>query len=115
MQLGMPLTHETIDGLISEQVRAFNRLYNYQLEKSYHTVFLVWKGNFWYERLEITMPVIYNITSQEWIVQPGISYSPDDGIKISMGFSGLYGPENSLYDLVGPVLNAGYLSFKLTF
>lgn len=115
MQLGIPLTHETIDGLISEQVRAFNRLYNYQLEKIYHSVFLVWKGNFWYDRLEITMPVIYNITTQEWIVQPGISYMPDDGIKISMGFSGLYGPENSLYDLVGPVLNAGYLSFKLTF
>jgi hypothetical protein len=115
MQLGIPLTHETIDGMIREQVGAFNRLYNYQLEKVYHTAFLVWKGNFLYERLELTMPVIYNITTEEWIFQPGISYMPGDGIKISMGFSGLYGQENSLYDMVGPVLNAGYLSFKLTF
>jgi len=115
MQLGMPLTNETIDGLINEQVSAFNRLYNYQLEKIYHTIFLVWNGNFWHDRLELSMPVIYNITTEEWIVQPGISYTPDDGIKISMGFSGLYGPENSLYDMVGPVLNAGYLSIKLTF
>jgi hypothetical protein len=74
MQLGIPLTHETIDDMVGEQVKAFNRLYNYQLEERYHSVFLMWKGNFWYDRLELTMPVIYNITTAEWVLQPGISY-----------------------------------------
>ncbi|MEN8228625.1 MAG: DUF1302 family protein [Bacteroidota bacterium] len=100
---------------IGEQVGAFNRLYNYQLEEFYHSVFLVWNGIFLYDRLELTMPAIYNITTKEWIFQPGVSYAPHDGIKISIGFSSLYGPDNSLFDLVGPVLNAGYLSLKLTF
>ena len=115
LQTGVPLTGVAIDGMIREQVGAFNRLYNYQLEEFYHTVFLVWKRSFLYEQLELTMPIIYNITTEEWIFQPGVSYAPYDGIRISMGFSSLYGPENSLYDLVGPVLNAGYLSLKLTF
>lgn len=115
MKSGMPLTGETINGIGTEQVRAFNRLYNYQLEELYHTVFLVWKGSFLYDRLELTMPVIFNITTEEWIIRPGVSYAPGDGIKISMGFNGLYGPENSLYDIVGPVINSGYLSVKLTF
>ena len=69
----------------------------------------------WHDRFEITIPVIYNLTTDEWIAQPGISYKPVDGLRISAGYSGLFGPENSLHDLVGPVLNAGYLSVKLTF
>lgn len=115
MKSGMPLTTETMNGLVSEQVRSFNRLYNYQLEELYHTIFIVWKGNFWHDRLELTMPVIYNMTTEEWIIRPGVAYAPGDGIKISMGFNGLYGPENSLYDMVGPVINSGYMSVKLTF
>ncbi len=115
MLLGIPLTGEIIDGIIIEQLGAFNRLYNYQLEEQYHTVFLIWKRNFWVDRIELTIPVIYNITTEEWIFQPGVSYSPSDGIKILMGLNSLYGPDNSLYDMVGPVLNAGYLSLKITF
>ena len=101
--------------MIKERVDAFNRLYNYQLEKIYHTAYMIWKWNLWHYQVEITLPVIYNFTSEEWILQPGVSFSPTDGIKISGGFSGLYGPENSLYKMVGPVLNAGYLSLKLIF
>ena len=55
------------------------------------------------------------LTTEEWIFRPDISSTPADGIKISVGYSGMYGPGNSLYDMVGPVLNAGYLSIKLTF
>lgn len=112
---GYPITADLMDGIIREQVSSFNRLYNYQLEEFYHTAFLVLKGNFWQDRVELSLPLIYNITSEEWIVQPVISWNPWDGIKVSAGFSGLYGPEGSLYDLVGPVMNAGYLSLKVSF
>ncbi len=115
MQKGPELTGKTIDGMITEQVDAFNRLYNYQLEEIYHTAYMIFKWDLWHNQVEITLPVIYNFTSEEWILQPGVSFSPTDGIKISGGFSGLYGPESSLYNMVGPVLNAGYLSLKLIF
>ena len=115
MQQGVVLNSAVIEGMIRERIGAFNRLYNYQLEEFYHTLFLVGKGFLLHDRLEITLPLIHNLTTGEWIVQPEISYLPADGLKISAGFSGLYGPENSLYDMVGPVLNAGYLSIKLSF
>ncbi len=115
IQKGVVLDSETINGMIRDRVGAFNRLYNYQLEEFYHTLFMVGKGFLWHERVEITAALICNLTTSEWTVQPGISYKPADGLKISAGYSGLYGPDNSLYDLVGPVLNAGYLSIKLTF
>jgi hypothetical protein len=115
MQQGVVLSGEVIDGIINERIGSFNRLYNYQLEELYHTLFLVGKGFLLHDKIELTLPLIHNLTTGEWIIQPGISYLPADGIKISAGFSGLYGPENSLYDMVGPLLNAGYLSIKLTF
>ena len=114
-QLGLPISGDVINGLISEQVSAFNRLYNYQYEEIYHTVFLVWKGFFWFNQLELEVPLIYNITTEEWVIQPGLKYVPVDGLSISAGFNGIYGPDNSLFDLAGPPLNAGYLSLKLTF
>jgi len=40
---------------------------------------------------------------------------PADGLKVQAGYSGLWGGENSLYDMVGPVLNAAYISMTLTF
>ena len=102
---GIMPTNEMIDGMIIEQIGAFNRLYNYQVGK----LFL------WHEQLEITIPVIHYLTTGEWVFQPGISFKPVDGLKISAGYSGLWGPEDSLLDMVGPVLNAAYFSVQLTF
>jgi len=47
--------------------------------------------------------------------QPSVSWMPTDGIRVKAGYSGLWGADNSLYDLVGPVLNAGYIAMTLTF
>ncbi|MCD4711632.1 MAG: hypothetical protein K8R52_12365 [Bacteroidales bacterium] len=100
---------------VREQIEAFNRLYNYQLEEYYHSVFLLLKGNFLHDLLELSLPVIYNITTEEWIFQPSISWMPADGMRVKAGFNGLWGGEDSLYDMVGPVLNAGFIAMTLKF
>jgi len=115
LKSGIIPTNEVIDGMISEQIGAFNRLYNYQLEEFYHNLFIAVQVFLWHERVEITLPVVHYLTTAEWVLQPGIAYKPVDGLKISAGYSGLYGPEDSLLDMVGPVLNAAYLSVRLTF
>jgi len=109
------VTTDVVDNLVKEQVAAFNRLYNYQLEEFYHSVFLVLKANLFHDMLEISLPVIYNITTEEWTTQPSISWAPADGMRVKAGYSGFRGGENSLYDLVGPVLNAGFISMTITF
>lgn len=115
MEGGMELTPELINGAVSEQVAAFNRLYNYQLEEFYHSTFLVLRGEFFHQELELEIPLIYNITTEEWAAQPALSWMPADGIRVKAGFSGFWGGENSLYDLLGPVLNAGFIAMTLTF
>jgi hypothetical protein len=115
MQMGVTPTGEAIDGMIREQIGAFNRLYNYQMEEFYNTLFLAVKLFLWHDQIELTIPVISYLTTDEWVFQPGIAFKPLDGLNISAGYGALYGPEESLLDLVGPTLNAGYLSIKLTF
>jgi len=112
---GIIPTNELIDGIISEQIGAFNRLYNYQIEEFYHTLFAAVKLFLWHEQVEITLPLVHYMTTSEWVIQPGIVYKPVDGLKISAGYSGLYGPEDALLDMVGPILNAAYISLRLTF
>jgi hypothetical protein len=115
MEEGINITSELMDAMVEEQISAFNRLYNYQLEEYYHSCFLVLKGDFLHNTLELSLPIIYNLTTEEWLAQPSISWMPADGLRLKAGFSGLWGGSNSLYDLVGPVLNAAYLSMTLTF
>ncbi|MDF1574173.1 MAG: hypothetical protein P1P86_03155 [Bacteroidales bacterium] len=115
MQGGMPDGPETVNAMIIEQVAAFNRLYNYQLEENYHSVFLVLKGDFFHNKLEIHAPVLYNISTDEWMARPAVSWMPADGLRVKAGLHGLWGSKHSLYDMVGPVLNAGFLSMTLTF
>jgi hypothetical protein len=95
MQTGFIPTGEAIDGMIREQVGAFNRLYNYQMEELYHTLFLAVKMFLWHDQIELTIPVISYLTTHEWVFQPGISYKPLDGLNISAGYSALYGPEEN--------------------
>jgi hypothetical protein len=112
---GMELDQLTVNGAIREQIAAFNRLYSYQLEEFYHSCFLVLRGEFLHNVLEVEIPVIYNFTAEEWAAQPALSWMPADGIRVKAGFSGFWGAKNTLYDLVGPVLNAGYLAMTFTF
>ena len=115
IQSGVQITPQLINEMTRQRLAAFNRLYNDQLDEFLHSVFLMLRGDVWHNRLEFTLPVVYRITTEEWILQPGISFSPADGVRITAGFTGLYGGENSLYDLVGPVLNAGFLSTRIMF
>ena len=109
------ITSDVVDNLVKEEVAAFNRLYNYQLKEIYHSAFLVLKGNLLHDKVELSLPVIYNITTEEWTTQPTISWAPADGLHVKAGYSGFLGSENSLYDMAGPVLNAGFISMTITF
>jgi hypothetical protein len=109
------VTGALVNEAVKSQIGAFNRLYNYQLEELYHTAFLVTRGSFFYDQLEFELPVIWHITTQEWIVQPSVSWMPADGIKLKAGYQGYFGPSGGLLDLVGPTLNAGYLALTYMF
>jgi len=112
---GSSLLPSDIDGLIRARIASFNRLYNYQMEEFHHSIFLVARASLFYDKLEIRIPVIHHLETGEWVFQPQIGYQPADGWKLSLGYAGMLGPDKSLYDLVGPALNAAYLSLTIKF
>lgn len=111
----VPVTPELIDGMIGSQIDAFNRLYDYQQEEFYHNVYASLSIYLLNDVLKINFPGMYNITTKELMLQPSVEYSVTDGIVVTAGVSYMKGEENTLYSLVAPVLNAGYLSFKILF
>lgn len=104
-----------LDPLLSEQVGAFNRLYNYQLENVYHSLYTNLRLQLFYQTLELSLPLIWHLTTREWILQPSVNYRATDGLSLKLGFEAFYGPEASLLDLVGPTINALFFSLRITF
>lgn len=115
IQSGIPITTDMLEEAARGQIGAFNRLYNYQLEKQYHSVFLVLKEDFLHDQLELELPLVYHITTNEWIIKPSLTWNVSDGMKLQAGYSGFFGASGSLLDMVGPTFNAGYLSMTLSF
>jgi hypothetical protein len=112
---GTPVTPELIDGIVSSQIDAFNRLYDYQMEEFYHSVYASVTINMLNDALKVEIPGMYNLTSKELMLMPSIEYSVTDGFIIKAGYTFMKGEENTLYNLVGPVLNAGFISFKVLY
>jgi hypothetical protein len=55
------------------------------------------------------------MSTEEWMIRPEITYNPGSGISLSLGYQGMWAPEGELYDLVGPALNAGWFTVRLSF
>ncbi len=111
----VPITEELINGAIASQIDAFNQLYDYQLHEYYHNVYASVSVQLLNDLVKLEIPGMYNFTTKELMLRPSIEYSVSDGLLINAGILFMKGEENSLYDLVGPVINAGYMTFKLLF
>jgi hypothetical protein len=100
---------------VRQQVGAFNRLYNYQLEKSYHSAGLRVETDLFYGKLTPSITTIYNFTSHDFMVMPELIWKPFDGLTVSAGgefFSGLKG---SVYDIVDEFMNCFRFGLKVNF
>jgi hypothetical protein len=100
---------------VRQQVGAFNRLYNYQLEKSYHSAGLRIETDLFYARLTPSVIALYNFTSRDFMVMPELTWKPVDGLTIFAGgefFSGLKG---SVYDIVDEYMNCFKFGLKVNF
>ncbi len=98
-----------------QQVVAFNRLMNYQMKQFYHSLYLAAQCDLLHNTLSIHLPVMYTLTSEEFSLHPALEASLSDQVAIKTGAGLLTGPQESLFELVGPALNAGYLSIRVTF
>jgi hypothetical protein len=104
-----------LESFVRGQVGAFNRLYNYQIEKVYHAVGFRTECDLLYGKLFPSLFSLYNITSRDLLVIPELRYKPSDGIAITFGAELFSGKDGSLYDIVDGFMNNIYISFRADF
>jgi len=97
------------------QVGAFNRLYNNQLKRYYHSVGLRVEADFIYGKLLPSVMSLYNFTSYDLLVIPEVKIKPADGFTITLGAEIYSGRKGSLYDIVDEFMNGTYVSVRVDF
>ena len=100
---------------IRQQVEAFNRLYNYQLKRYYHSVSAKVDAELMYGKLAPSVFTTYNMTSRDLLVIPEIKFKPSDGLTITAGAELYSGSRGSLFDLVNGFMNSVYVALKVDF
>jgi hypothetical protein len=104
-----------ISEYVRQQVGSFNRLYNYQLCKFYHSAGLKVETDLLYERLIPSVFTMYNITSGDLILIPEIRYKPWDGFSVVAGAEIYSGKNGSLFDIVDDFMNSIYVGLRVDF
>ncbi len=104
-----------INEYIRQEVGAFDRLYNYQLEKYYHSIGLRVEADMNYGKLMPSVYSMYNITSRDLLLIPEIRYKPADGLAITAGAEIYSGKSGSLYDIINDFMDGVYVSLRVDF
>ncbi|MBA4322525.1 MAG: hypothetical protein C0408_06875 [Odoribacter sp.] len=104
-----------INEYVRQQVGAFNRLFNYQLKKYYHSAAFRVEAELLYGRILPSVLTSYNFTSQDVMIIPEVRYKPSDGLTIIAGAEIFKGRKGSLYDIVNDFMNTIYVSLKVDF
>jgi len=111
----MAIPEFDLENYVRQQVGAFNRLYNYQLEKQYHSAGIRLEADLFYGKLAPSIFAMYNITSRDLLMIPELKYKPSDGLTITAGAEFYSGRKGSLYDIVDGFMNSIYVSLRVDF
>jgi hypothetical protein len=100
---------------VRQQVASFNRLYNYQLERYYHTVSLRIETDMAYGKIIPSLFSSWNIKSHDLLLIPELKYKPADGLTLTAGAEIYSGSKGSLFDLINDFMNGVYVSLRVDF
>ena len=100
---------------VRQQVGVFNRLYNYQMERNYHSAGVRIESDLVYGKLTPSLFGMYNFTSRDLLIIHELKYKPADGFTVTAGVEFYSGKEGSLYDLIDEFMNCLYVGLKVDF
>ncbi|MBN1622043.1 MAG: hypothetical protein JW871_05585 [Endomicrobiales bacterium] len=92
-----------------------NRQLSSQQDRSTHAVFARPSYKFLYETLVAELALMYNMTTQEYMLRPKAEYSFSDTLSFSLGAELYKGPDDTLFGLVDDILSAVFISVERPF
>ena len=93
----------------------FNRKVFQQQKSSNHALFLSLSRAFAHDDLRAELSGYYNITSEEYLVRPKLSWKISDALSAAAGAHIMGGPEQSIFELSQGVLNGAFVELKVNF
>jgi len=92
-----------------------NRAFFMQTHEVNHAVSIRPAMNFLYDNLTAEVVASYNFTTEEYMLRPMVTYNLTDGVQVIAGGEYFHGKQGTLFDLIAPIFNGGFLSLKYTF
>ncbi|HZJ74473.1 MAG TPA: hypothetical protein VFC87_06680 [Perlabentimonas sp.] len=93
----------------------YNRKIFNQQEKTNHMLFLSLNRSFLYDELNIELTGAYNITSEEHMIRSRVKWNLTDAVSANIGCSFMLGPDGSIYNMAGGVMNGVFLGLEVGF
>jgi hypothetical protein len=103
------------EDMIRFESAQFNRKIFNQQEKTNHALSLTLSKLFAYDTWIAELTGYFNITSEEYMIRPKITWKATDVLSLSAGASYMKGPEKSIFWYAGPVLNGAFIELKASF
>lgn len=103
------------NSLIDYENRQFNRRIFHQQEKMNHAIALSLSATVGYEALDLLCAAYYDVTSDEWLVQPKVTLKLSDALAASLGGTYMKGPEKTLFSYASTIMTGAFVSLKASF
>lgn len=101
--------------MIEYESALFNRKMFYQQEETNHAIMLLLSKAIAYDTWNIELGGYYNITSEELMIRPRVTWRISDALAASIGGSYMSGQDKSIFDYSAPVLSGAFLELKASF
>jgi len=92
-----------------------NRLLASQQYATSHSVSLRAAKKFWHEVMSAEIAARINLTSEEYLIRPKLTYDIADAFTATVGGEYYSGPRGTLFDLIGSHLSSLFAELKLSF
>lgn len=93
----------------------YNRRIFNQQEQTNHMLFLSLNRSFFYEQLNVELAGAYNITTEEQLFRGKLKWSVTDAVAANIGCSYMLGPDQSIYNMAGKVMNGVFVGLEVGF
>jgi hypothetical protein len=101
--------------LASARIDGINRLFTGTSDMVAHSITGNIHWNTLHETLHIKFAGLYNFSTEDYALNPGISYDIADAVNISIGGRYIDGPKGSLNAMVSDLLSFVYTELKVSF
>lgn len=101
--------------LASAEIRRMNRLFTGTSDEVSHSLTGNIQWSTLYETLHLELAGMYNFTTKDYVINPGISYDIADGINLAVGGRYLDGPEEEVNSMVSNLMSFVYTELTVYF